>query len=305
MESKITLDQALIEKISRVLDAVEPMLPPVPEVINWAKTMAVCWVNGPQRGSLRAVELDTKIALDDVLGVDTQKGKVVQNTQQFLAGLPANNVLLTGSRGTGKSSLIKALLNEFAPQGLRIIQVEKQDLQNMPQILEQIAGHPYWYILFCDDLSFNEDDANYKVLKSILDGALYALPANVSIYATSNRRHLLPEYQRDNEQTEMLNNEIHHGEMVEEKISLSDRFGLWVSFYPMNQTLYLAIAQHWVTRLGTAMEPTADFLVEWSDLAREESLRWALARGNRSGRSAYQFAQHWVGQVILEARSSS
>ncbi|MBV1883138.1 MAG: ATP-binding protein [Pseudomonadales bacterium] len=289
-----------MDKLSHLLDAVEPLLPPTPEKIDWSTTMAVSWVSGPQRGSLRAVELDTQIALEDVLGVDTQKNKVVQNTRQFIKGLPANNVLLTGSRGTGKSSLIKALLNAFSDQGLRVIQVDKHDLQNMPQILEVISDQAYRYILFCDDLSFNEDDTNYKVLKSILDGAMYALPENVAIYATSNRRHLMPEYQRDNEASALANKEIHHGEVVEEKISLSDRFGLWVSFYPMNQALYLAVAEHWVNRLGVTMEPKAKMLVKWSKAAQAESLRWALVRGNRSGRSAYQFARHWVGQVILE-----
>jgi predicted AAA+ superfamily ATPase len=228
--------------------------------------------------------------LKELKEIDGQREKIVRNTEQFINGLPANNVLLTGSRGTGKSSLVKACLNEFANKGLRLIEIDKADVVDLPDIVELVGERKEYFIVFCDDLSFEDGEAGYKALKSILDGSVSAASPNVLIYATSNRRHLLPEYMKDNlSYTHTDDGEVHPGEVIEEKISLSERFGLWVSFYPFSQEEYLTIVTQWLTSLGLK----GDALFE---SARPEALVWALERGSRSGRVAYQFASDYVGR---------
>jgi predicted AAA+ superfamily ATPase len=229
------------------------------------------------------------MALTDLKEIEPQKEKILCNTRQFVTGQPANNVLLTGARGTGKSSLIRACLNEFAPQGLRLIEVDKADLTDLPDMVDLVSEQPYKFIVFCDDLSFDEGEPGYKALKSILDGSVAATTANVLIYATSNRRHLLPEYMKDNlSYTHTPDGEVHPGEVIEEKISLSERFGLWVSFYPFSQDEYLAIVAQWLASFGVALPAI--------EAARPQALVWALERGSRSGRVAYQFARDYAGQ---------
>jgi predicted AAA+ superfamily ATPase len=231
-----------------------------------------------------------QLRLSELKEIDAQREKIVRNTEQFISGLPANNVLLTGSRGTGKSSLVKACLNEFAPKGLRLIEIDKADVVDLPDIVELVGDRPEYFIVFCDDLSFDEGEAGYKALKSILDGSVSAASHNVLIYATSNRRHLLPEYMKDNlSYTHTEDGEVHPGEVIEEKISLSERFGLWVSFYPFSQDEYLSIVMQWLSTLG--LKDSAAL-----EQAKPEALIWALERGSRSGRVAYQFARDFVGK---------
>ena len=228
-----------------------------------------------------------QIRLDDLQDIDDKKARIVANTRQFLAGKRANNVLLTGARGTGKSSLVKALLTEFAAEGLRLIEVDKDDLIDLPDIVELLHGRPERFILFTDDLSFEDGEPAYKALKSVLDGSLAAVPDNVLIYATSNRRHLMPEYFAENAATKHVGDEVHPAEAVEEKISLSERFGLWISFYPFSQDEYLKVVNHWLGEFGVPAEAIAG--------ARGEALQWALLRGSRSGRVAWQFARDYAG----------
>jgi predicted AAA+ superfamily ATPase len=230
--------------------------------------------------------------LQDLKEIDQQKEKIQRNTEQFVNGLPANNVLLTGARGTGKSSLIKACLNTYAPRGLRLIEVDKDDLVDLPDIIEVVANRAEKFIVYCDDLSFEDGEPGYKALKSILDGTVAASTANVLVYATSNRRHLLPEYMKENlTYTHTDDGEVHPGEGVEEKISLSERFGLWVSFYPFSQDEYLAITAQWLSSFGVAATAI--------DAAKPEALVWALERGSRSGRVAYQFARDYAGKQVV------
>lgn len=287
----------LAEKLDKVLDRLQPLLPPVIKPVDWNDVPAALWQKHQTRGYLEAVRSIPGNTLDDVLGVDRQKTLVVKNTEQFVRGLPANNVLLTGSRGTGKSSLIQALLNEYRSERLRVIQVDKTDLADLLHIVAAVQHEPFRFILFCDDLSFDAQDEGYKALKSALDGGIYSAPDNILIYATSNRRHLMPDFHSDNEGARVVDTEIHHAEAVEEKVSLSDRFGLWVTFYPINQDAYLDIARHWLARLGERYGVAA----EWNDELRMTCLRWAGNRGNRSGRTAYQFARHWIGQQLLSS----
>jgi hypothetical protein len=229
------------------------------------------------------------VQLADLKEIDGQKEKIERNTQQFVQGKPANNVLLTGARGTGKSSLIKACLNAHAAQGLRLIEVDKADLTDLPDIVDVVSARPEKFIVFCDDLSFEDGEPGYKALKSILDGSVAAATPNVLIYATSNRRHLVPEYMAENRTyTHTDDGEVHPGEAVEEKISLSERFGLWVSFYPFSQDEYLTIVAQWLSSLGVSASAIA--------AARAEALVWALERGSRSGRVAYQFARDYAGR---------
>jgi len=284
----------LVEKLDALLDRLEPLLPSPGKPVNWSKTRAALWVKTSYSGHLLGVADTSRITLQDVLGVDRQKQQVVDNTEQFVRGLPANNVLLTGSRGTGKSSLIQALLNAYGDAGLRLIQVDKSDLADLMNIVAAIAGEPYRFLLYCDDLSFEAQDEGYKALKSALDGGVYQSPENVVIYATSNRRHLIPEYLSDNSGARNEATEIHHTEVVEEKVSLSDRFGLWVSFYPINQPMYLDIVRHWLQQLSQPYGVD----IPWSDELQILAVRWADNRGTRSGRTAYQFARQWVGQQL-------
>lgn len=260
-----------------------------PAAIDW-HAPAFRWRGN---GRLEAIHKPHTLPLELLHGIDTQKQRLVTNTRQFVAGLPANNALLWGSRGTGKSSLIRALLGAFADDGLRIIETGAQRLVDLPDIVALLDGRPERFIVYADDLSFEAGDAQYKALKATLDGSLAAEPDNVLIYATSNRRHLLPEYQSENQQAQQVGDEIHHGEAVEEKISLSERFGLWLSFYPFDQADYLAITARHLQALGHDVQVGTE--QPWERAA----LQWALARGNRSGRTAAQFARDWAGQQGL------
>ena len=281
--------QQLIARAEALLTRLEAWVPgALPGAPDWHAAVAWRWRRRAAGGWLQAVPRPHLIRLEDLKDIDEQKARVTENTRQFVAGHPANNVLLTGARGTGKSSLIKALLTAFSSQGLRVIEIDKDHLVDLPEVVEQIAGRPERFILFCDDLSFESGEAHYKALKSVLDGSLAAPSENMLVYATSNRRHLMPEFFSENQETRHSDGEIHPGESVEEKIALSDRFGLWVSFYPFDQDTYLEIAAHWAQTLGGALPDAAAF--------RREALQWALMRGSRSGRSAWHFARDWVGR---------
>jgi len=282
--------ERLLARAMQVLDRLEAVLPQPLSAPDWNASIAWRYrKRSSGHGTLDPVRHVASIRLSDLKEIEPQKEKIERNTRQFVAGQPANNVLLTGARGTGKSSLIKACLNEYAPQGLRLIEVDKADLVDLPDIIEVVAGRPEKFMVFCDDLSFEEGEPGYKALKSILDGSVAAATPNVLIYSTSNRRHLLPEYMKENlTYTHTEDGEVHPGEVVEEKISLSERFGLWVSFYPFSQEEYLAITAQWLSSFGVA--PSA------IEAARPEALVWALERGSRSGRVAYQFARDWAGR---------
>ncbi|MDH3712308.1 MAG: ATP-binding protein [Gammaproteobacteria bacterium] len=261
-----------------------------PAEVDWS-AIAFRWRHSGGGGLLEPIRNPHRLALSDLLGIDHQRSTLERNTLQFVRGLPCNNALLWGSRGTGKSSLVKALLNEYAGQGLRVIEVDGHDLFDLPAIVAPLTGREERFVLFTDDLSFAADDPSYRALKAMLDGSVSVAPANVVIYATSNRRHLMPEFMQENLEARNLGGEIHHGETVEEKISLSERFGIWLSFRPFNQDTYLAIVRHWLKRL--------DPQLAFDEAAQEEALRWALQRGSRSGRVARQFAADWVGQHRL------
>jgi predicted AAA+ superfamily ATPase len=279
----------LVARAEALVDRLEAVLPHPLTAPDWSASTAFRYRRRGAGGRLDPVRHVATIRLASLVEVDSQKDKLVRNTEQFVAGKSANNVLLTGSRGTGKSSLIKACLNEFAPRGLRLIEVDKTDLVDLPDIVDLVAERPERFVVFCDDLSFDEGEPGYKALKSILDGSVAESSENVLIYATSNRRHLLPEYMKENlsyRHTE--DGEVHPGEVVEEKISLSERFGLWVSFYPFSQDEYLAIVAQWLRFFAVGDDAIA--------AARQESLVWALERGSRSGRVAYQFARDYAGR---------
>src|SRR6185295_12153542 len=279
----------LVARAEALVDRLEAVLPRPLAAPDWSASTAFRYRRRGAGGRLEPVRHVATIRLASLVEVDAQKDKLVRNTEQFVAGKGANNVLLTGSRGTGKSSLIKACLNEFAPQGLRLIEVDKTDLVDLPDIVDLVAERAERFIVFCDDLSFDEGEPGYKALKSILDGSVSQASDNVLIYATSNRRHLLPEYIKENlSYQHMADGEVHPGEVVEEKISLSERFGLWVSFYPFSQDEYLAIVAEWLRGFGVDAEAIA--------AARQESLVWALERGSRSGRVAFQFAKDYSGR---------
>jgi hypothetical protein len=282
-----------LQRAEVLIDRLERLLPLDARQPEFATTLAFRWRSRNGRGAFLPVKHPHRIALEDLQGVDRQRNLVHQNTEQFVRGLPANNVLLTGARGTGKSSLVKAVLNRYAVVGLRLIELDKNDLLDLPDIVEILAGQPYKFILFCDDLSFNSDEPGYKSLKAVLDGSVAATPDNVLIYATSNRRHLMPEYMQENLETKYVGDEVHPGESVEEKISLSERFGLWVSFYPFNQDEYLAIVYYWLSYLGVPALGIGD--TDREEL-RREALQWALLRGSRSGRVAWHFARDWAGR---------
>jgi predicted AAA+ superfamily ATPase len=282
--------QALMNRAMGVLAQLEAWLPPAPPAIDWT-AHAYRWQRRGQRGWLEAVRRIAPIHLDDLQHVDRQKAVLERNTLAFLHGKPANNVLMTGARGTGKSSLVRALLDAHASQGLRLIEIDKSDLGDLGQIIELIHGRPERYIVFCDDLSFEEGEAGYKALKSALDGSIASPGDNLLIYATSNRRHLMPEYMHENlEAQHQPDGEIHPGETVEEKISLSERFGLWLSFYPFAQDDYLDIVGHWLRAHGCGEAQIKD--------ARTEALQWTLERGSRSGRVARQFARDWAARHV-------
>ncbi len=272
--------ERLFERLERLvqIDHPEP---------DWQNSIAFRWRKQGSHGYIEPIEHPHRISLSELCCIEQQITRIEQNTRQFVQGFSANNVLLTGARGTGKSSLIKALLNKYANDGLRLIEVEKHHLVDLHDIVEIIYKRPERFILFCDDLSFESDEPGYKALKVVLDGSLAMISENVLIYATSNRRHMIPEYMRDNLATRHSGGEIHPSEAIEEKISLSERFGLWISFYPFDQEQYLSIVRYWLMILGIA---------EMTPEIRQESLQWALERGSRSGRVAWQFARDFAGR---------
>ncbi len=279
---------SLMAQAARVLAQLEAWLPPAPPPIDWA-AHAYRWRRRGAAGWLESVRHVARIDLADLQHIDRQKGVIERNTLQFLKGRPANNVLMTGARGTGKSSLVKAMLAEHGDAGLRLIEVDKEDLADLPDIVALVAARPERFLVFCDDLSFEEGEAGYKALKSVLDGSIAATSGNVLIYATSNRRHLMPEYMKENlEARHQSDGEIHPGETVEEKISLSERFGIWLSFYPFRLDDYLDIVSHWLTELGCPADEIGR--------ARTEALQWTIERGSRSGRVAWQFAKDWTAR---------
>jgi len=279
----------LLSRMNRVLGQLEAYLPPAPPPTNW-NAPAFRWrKRGASHGWLDAIAHVSLINTVDLQHIDRQKEIIDRNTRHFIEGKPSNNVLMTGARGTGKSSLVKAMLAKYGEQGLRLIEVDKADMADLPDIVEMVGNRPERFIVFCDDLSFEEGEAGYKALKSVLDGSAASTGNNVLIYATSNRRHLMPEYMSENlSYQHQSDGEIHPGETVEEKISLSERFGLWISFYPFRQDDYLDIVQHWLRTLGCT-----DAVVQAS---RTEALQWALERGSRSGRVAWQFARDWAAR---------
>jgi len=276
----------LVERIDAFLARLERLLPPATEPVDWKSATAFRWRKHTRGGYLQAVLHPHVIRFADLHDIDEQKKRLRDNTQQFVEGRPANNVLLTGARGTGKSSLVKAALNEFSKKGLRLIEVDKRDLVDLPDIVDLIAGRPERFVVFCDDLSFEASDAGYKALKVALDGTIAGSAENLLIYATSNRRHLMPEFMDENLEAKHVGGEIHPGETTEEKISLSERFGIWLSFYPFDQDEYLDIAVHWVEALGGKAD----------EAMRKAALLFALERGSRSGRVAWQFARDHVGR---------
>ena len=282
--------ERLLQRAEQLISRIESVLPQPLGAPDWNASIAFRYRKcSSGHGVLEPVRQVAQMRLSDLQEIDGQKEKIQRNTEQFVAGKTANNVLLTGARGTGKSSLIRACLNSYAGRGLRLIEVDKADLTDLPDIVEVVSDRPEKFIIYCDDLSFEEGEGGYKALKSILDGSVAASTPNVLVYATSNRRHLLPEQMKDNlSYTTSNDGEIHPGEVVEEKISLSERFGLWVSFYPFSQDEYLTIVAQWLSALGVA---PADI-----ESARPQALVWALERGSRSGRVAYQFARDYAGR---------
>jgi len=290
--------KAFLLRAEHLLARIEPLLPTQPPVIEWAHTLAARWQRDGRSGYLAPLEVNLDLRLNDLIGIDRQRDLLAANTQQFVDGLPANHALLWGARGTGKSSLIRALLAEYAADGLRLIEIERDHLADLPRVVELLAGLRQAFVLFCDDLSFEAGEGDYRVLKSVLDGSLERAPENVLLYATSNRRHLVPERQSDNENWQMVDGELHPNEAVEDKIALSDRFGLWLSFYPFTQQHYLSVVRHWIDSL--ARRASLDWA--WSEALEKDAIRWATGRGNRNGRCAYQYARQWVGKRLLEAR---
>ncbi len=282
--------ERLVERAEQLIARIESVLPQPLGAPDWSASIAWRYrKRSSGHGTLEPVRHVGAMRLADLKEIDPQKEKIERNTQQFVQGKPANNVLLTGARGTGKSSLIKACLNAYAAEGLRLIEVDKADLTDLPDIVDVVSDRSEKFIVFCDDLSFEDGEPGYKALKSILDGSVAAATPNVLIYATSNRRHLLPEYMADNlTYTHTEDGEVHPGEVVEEKISLSERFGLWVSFYPFSQQEYLTIVAQWLSSFGVPAQAIEE--------ARPEALVWALERGSRSGRVAYQFARDYAGR---------
>ncbi|MEQ1773246.1 MAG: ATP-binding protein [Burkholderiales bacterium] len=281
----------LLARAESLAARLEKLLPADASPTDWKASIAFRWRKHNGRGAIQPVGQVHRIQLKDLRGIDDQKALVEQNTRQFVEGYPANNVLLTGARGTGKSSLIKALLTKYASRGLRLIEVEKQDLIDLPEIVELICNRQERFVLYCDDLSFEADEPGYKALKVILDGSVAAASENCLIYATSNRRHLMPEFMQENLEYKHVGEEIHPGETSEEKVSLSERFGLWVSFYPFDQDEYLKIVAVWLAHFKVAVTHTPE--------VQQAALQWSLQRGSRSGRVAWQFARDWAGRTRL------
>lgn len=285
--------ESLLARVAQVLERIEARLPEPAQTLkpDWQASIAFRWRKKNGHGWIAPVAHVAQMGLQQLQHIDMQKELIVRNTRQFVVGKPANNVLLTGARGTGKSSLIRACLHEFAPRGLRLVEVDKSDLVDLPDIIDLLAPRPERFIVFCDDLSFEDGESTYKALKSALDGSVAAQSDNMLIYATSNRRHLMPEYMRENlSYTHTDDGEVHPGEVVEEKISLSERFGLWVNFYGFSQDDYLDICDAWLAQHGV----TADAKT------RRLALQWAMERGSRSGRVAVQFARDLAGRVAAK-----
>lgn len=294
----MNLKPELIAQLERVLSSVEMLLPRAIPAIDWSKSHAANWRRHSFSGYLEPVKFTDTTTLDELLGVEEQKTVMVNNTRQFLAGLPANNALLWGSRGSGKSSLCKALLNEFAPQGLRFIQVEKEDLIYLSEIFNAVEHEPYRFILLCDDLTFEVGELSYKMLKSALDGSVYSAPENVLIYVTSNRRHLLPEYETDHLGGKFVRGELQQSEAMEEKVSLSDRFGIWVAFYAFSQDRYIEAVKLCIAREGRQNKVD----IPWTSALEHEAIKWAQEKSKRCGRTAYQFSRNWVGHHLLSVK---
>ncbi len=287
--------KAFLQRADALMTRLEPLLPAPRAPIDWNSSLAARWHREGQGGYLQPLKVSLDLNLADLIGIDRQRELLSNNTRQFVSGLPANHVLLWGARGTGKSSLIRALLAEHASAGLRLIEIERDHLADLPKVVDQLIGQPQHFVVFCDDLSFEAGEGDYRVLKSVLDGSLERAPENVLLYATSNRRHLVPERQSDNENWQMIDGELHPNEAVEDKIALSDRFGLWLSFYPFSQEHYLNVVRHWIGSLSEQ----AGLSWSWDEALEKDAIRWATARGNRNGRCAYQFARQWVGIRLL------
>jgi predicted AAA+ superfamily ATPase len=287
----MTDSSQLVKRAEILLEKLESLVSAKPVETDWS-AIAWRWQHNNGHGYLEVIPHLHLIQLDDLHNIEQQKTEIVRNTAQFVKGFTANNVLLTGARGTGKSSIVKALLSQFAQNGFRIIEVDKQDLVDLPQITALLRSRSERFIVFCDDLSFEAGDAGYKALKVVLDGSMAATSDNILVYATSNRRHLLPEFMSESLETQHLGGEIRPGDTVEEKTSLSDRFGIWLAFYPFNQDEYLAVAAQWLCHYGIAI---------FNDEARVAALQWSHTRGSRSGRIAYQFARDYAGRKKLEA----
>ncbi|MEE3636119.1 MULTISPECIES: ATP-binding protein [Pseudomonas] len=295
MDSRVN---AFLERAEAVLARLEPLLPAPRPAIDWGHCLAARWQREGRSGFLLPLDVSLDMRLSDLIGIDQQREQLRRNTRQFLDGMPANHALLWGSRGTGKSSLVRALLAEYATAGLRLIEIERDHLADLPRVVEQLHKLPQRFVLFCDDLSFEAGEGDYRVLKSVLDGSLEQAPDNVLLYATSNRRHLVPEKQSDNENWKMIDGELHPNEAVEDKIALSDRFGLWLSFYPFTQEHFLDVVEHWISQLAQA----SDLVWVRDETLEKAAIRWATGRGNRNGRCAYQFARYWVGLKLLEQK---
>lgn len=289
------LKPEVVARLERVLSSVEMLLPRTVKPVDWSSCYAANWRRHSFSGYLEPVRVTDTTRLEELLGVEKQIEVMSHNTRQFLAGLPANNALLWGSRGTGKSSIIKALLNEYAPKGLRIIQIEKEDLIYLSEIFSAVEDQPYRFILLCDDLTFEPGELSYKMLKSALDGSVYSPPENVLIYVTSNRRHLLPEYESDHRGGMFVNGEMQQSEAMEEKISLSDRFGLWVAFYAFSQDRYLDAVRLAVSREARERQVEIPLTKE----LEQEAIKWSHDKSKRCGRTAYQFAKNYVGRYLL------
>ena len=295
----MNLKPEVVAQLERVLGSVEMLLPKAIKPIDWSKCCAANWRRHSFSGFLEPVKVTDTTSLDELLGVEKQKEIMVNNTRQFLKGLPANNALLWGSRGTGKSSVVKALLNEFAPQGLRVIQVEKEDLIYLSDIFTAIENEPYRFILLCDDLTFEVGELSYKMLKSALDGSVYSAPENVLIYVTSNRRHLLPEYETDHIGGKFVNGELQQSEAMEEKVSLSDRFGLWIAFHAFSQDRYLDAVRLCVERQARERQVA----IPWTRELEQDAIQWSHDKSKRCGRTAFQFSKNWVGRYLLTVQN--
>jgi len=291
----LNLKPEVVARLERVLSSVEMLLPRTVKPVDWSGCYAANWRRHSFSGYLEPVRVTDTTQLEELLGVEKQTEVMEHNTRQFLAGLPANNALLWGSRGTGKSSIIKALLNKYAPQGLRVIQIEKEDLIYLSEIFSVVEDQPYRFILLCDDLTFEPGELSYKMLKSALDGSVYSPPENVLIYVTSNRRHLLPEYESDHRGGMFVNGELQQSEVMEEKISLSDRFGLWVAFYAFSQDRYLDAVRLAVTREARERQVEIPLTKE----LEQEAIKWSHDKSKRCGRTAYQFSKNYVGRYLL------